>query len=148
MGDRANDQQAGDPLVTAEGAIMGTAAYMAPEMVNGDHVGTAADIYILGGCLFDILTGQPPRRGNNVVEVIEQASRGPGRRPREVNPNVPADLDAICSKAMAFDPAERYPNAAAVAADLRAWLSGRPVSVRPRGPVLRAWDRLAQAIFR
>jgi serine/threonine protein kinase len=109
----------------AAGDIIGTPAYMAPEQARGEHaaVGPHTDVYVVGAGLFETLTGERALPGGSVLEALERSARGEVPRPREVQPDVPAELDAICARAMAFRPEDRYPTAAALAADLRAYLA-------------------------
>ncbi|MBA4063224.1 MAG: hypothetical protein C0501_05835 [Isosphaera sp.] len=137
-GDDADDRlppDRDDGMDTASGGVVGTPAYMAPEQARGDQaaVGPRTDVYVVGAGLFHLLTGRTPidARGG-VAEALGRLIQGGIPRPRDVRPDVPPALDAICAKAMAFRPGDRYPSAAALAADLRAYLAGRPVSALPR----------------
>ena len=131
-----------DPTLTVEGAVMGTPAYMAPEQARGVGAGPRTDIYTLGAGLFEVITGRLPYDERDVQGILQQLLVGKARRPRDLNPDVPVELEAICAVAMAFNPDARFPTAAAMAADLRAWLAGLPVSVRDRGRLRRLWDHL------
>jgi CHAT domain-containing protein/tRNA A-37 threonylcarbamoyl transferase component Bud32/Tfp pilus assembly protein PilF len=105
-------------------AILGTPGYMPPEQAEGGKpVGPAADVYGLGGILYHLLTGRPPRQGESVTAVLQQARRGEVVSPQKVNARVPAALDRICMKALTADPAQRYASAAALAGDLRDYLA-------------------------
>jgi serine/threonine-protein kinase len=114
---------------TVTGAVLGTPAFMAPEMVEGRPASRASDVYALGGLLYVILTGQPPYDGPTMQSVLEQLQAGPPPPPRAVVPSCPPALDAICRTAMARDPAERYASAEALAADVRRWLADEPIRV-------------------
>jgi len=115
--------------VTAAGTAIGTPSYMAPEQAAGqiDRVGPLSDVYSLGATLFAILTGQAPFSGT-MIETLNKVRRGEVRSPRSVNASTPRALDAICRKAMALRPEDRYPSALALAADVERWLSDEPVS--------------------
>ncbi len=130
-----------DPL-TDSGAVLGTPGFMAPEQAEGrwDDVGTACDVYSLGATLYFILTGRPPFARGSLAEVLRDVRRGRFTPPREVNPTVPAALEAICLRAMATRPDDRYPDPRDLAADLERWLADEPVSAR-REPFL---SRLAR----
>ncbi|WP_071529312.1 serine/threonine-protein kinase [Gemmata obscuriglobus] len=123
---------------TRTGMLLGTPAYMAPEVVvNGPAAVTpAADVYGLGTILYECLTGRPPADGANtwatLWQVIQAAPAPPGRLRR----NVARDLDAVCMKALAKDPAERYPSARALAEELDRLADGRAV-LAPRRPRVR-----------
>jgi serine/threonine protein kinase len=131
-----------DVGVTHEGAVLGTPAYMSPEQAAGRATGPPSDIYSLGAGLFEALTGTTPYVAANVNELLRQVLFGKPHRPRDLNAAVPVELEAICAAAMAYRPEDRYPTAAAMAGDLRAWLSGKPLSIRHRGRLRRLWDQL------
>jgi tetratricopeptide (TPR) repeat protein/tRNA A-37 threonylcarbamoyl transferase component Bud32 len=115
---------------TQHGTLIGTPAYMSPEQAVGQHelLGPASDVYSLGATLYTLLTGQPPVDGGEVAVLLFRVRQGQIVPPRQVKPNTPAALDVICRKAMALNPAERYPTALALAADVEAWLAGEKVS--------------------
>src|SRR5262249_9783311 len=94
---------------TRTGHARGTPSYMSPEQAAGqwDTVGPASDIYSLGATLYAILTGQAPFRGFSVGEIVAKAKQGEFPRPRQVKPDVPRPLEAICLKAMARRPEDR-----------------------------------------
>jgi hypothetical protein len=102
----------------------GTPAYMAPEMAagRGDALSPASDVYLLGAILFEIATGAPPHVSDSVAGALTAASRA--ERP-PFPPGIPRELQAICDRAMALDPAERYPDAAAFQRALREYSSHR-----------------------
>jgi serine/threonine protein kinase/tetratricopeptide (TPR) repeat protein len=114
---------------TQEGAILGTPAYMAPEVAVGQAATRAADVYGLGAILYTLLTGRPPYTGRTVAEVLQKVTTTEPDLFVEANSSVPPALVAICGKAMARNPDARYPAAEDVASDVRLWLSGEPVSV-------------------
>jgi serine/threonine-protein kinase len=119
----------GGAVATEVGTTLGTPAYMSPEQAEGrwDLVGQASDIYGLGGTLYTLLTGRAPVEGDGPSEVLRKAARGESRPPCQVKGDVPPALDAVCRKAMAHDPRERYTAALELAADVEHWLADEPV---------------------
>jgi len=115
---------------TIVGRAIGTPYYMSPEQAQGrlDELGPATDIYSLGATLYCILTGKPPFAGEKTSAVLEKVKYGRIVAPRAVNPHVPRALEAICLKAMAFQPARRYATARDLADDLEKWLADEPVA--------------------
>jgi serine/threonine protein kinase/Flp pilus assembly protein TadD len=119
-------------IETLAGTAVGTPAYMSPEQATGrlDQLGPASDVYSLGATLYALLTGRPPYEGQS-EEVVARVPRGDFPPPRRVDPRIPAALEAICLKAMALDPAARYPTPKALADDVEHWLADEPVSAHP-----------------
>ena len=129
---------------TVAGSAIGTPAFMSPEQASGklDELGPATDVYSLGATLYAVLTNRPPFQGNP-GEVLEQVRQGSWTAPREVNPAVPPALDAICRKAMAREPRDRYGSPLELADDLEHWLADEPVGAYPEPARVRArrWMR-------
>ncbi len=127
---------------TMVGTVLGTPAYMAPEQVDPQWgpVDERTDIYCLGGTLYAILTGQPPRSGDSVGEVIRKVLQESVPRPREVNPRVSKSLEAICLKAMAPERSQRYASAKELADDVQHYLADEPILARQ--------DRIPQKLMR
>ncbi len=117
-------------LATAAGNVMGTPAYMAPEQARGEEVDARADVYSLGGLLYEILTGAPPHAGPSMQDVLASAQKGRVVPVGEREPDAPPDLCAIVDKAMAAERADRYPSAMEMAADLRRFQTGQLVTAR------------------
>lgn len=113
--------------LTGTNAIVGTALYMAPEQARGLPVSAATDVYALGAVAYHCLAGRPPFPGTNPVEV---AVRHLNDVPAPLPADVPPAVAQVVKRALAKDPADRYPNAAALAADARAVLAGRPPAAR------------------
>jgi serine/threonine-protein kinase len=115
--------------VTQTAAVIGTAQYLSPEQARGEAVDARSDVYAAGCVLFELLTGEPPFTGDTPVAVAYQHVREDPRRPSELNPHVPAELDAVVLKALSKNPANRYQSAAEMRADLvRVRNSQRPLA--------------------
>ena len=100
---------------------MGTPDYMAPEQVQGERGDARTDVYALGVILFELLAGRVPWDGDNPLSIMNQAVTRPAPSLRDLDPSIPPPLDAIVRKCIRKDPAERYPDAATLAADLESW---------------------------
>jgi tetratricopeptide (TPR) repeat protein/tRNA A-37 threonylcarbamoyl transferase component Bud32 len=127
------------------GAV-GTPAYMSPEQAAGaaESLGPATDVYGLGAILFALLSGEAPvEKGTTDEDTLERARRGAIRSPRSLNPNIPRALEAVCLKALALHPGDRYPTALALAEEVEHWLADEPVSAyaEPMLARLRRWGR-------
>jgi tetratricopeptide (TPR) repeat protein len=116
-----------DGQATYPGEIVGTPAYMSPEQAQGrvKEIGPASDVYGLGAILFAMLTGQTPVRGS-AVEMVRDAAEGRIPHPGKDQRHVPRALAAICLKAMALQPQDRYASALDLAADIERWLADEP----------------------
>jgi tetratricopeptide (TPR) repeat protein len=127
------------PGMTLTGEFVGTPAYTWPEQITAgrtplDH---RTDIYSLGATLYEMLTLQPPFRGERRDQVLAQILHKEPKPPRSVDRKVPVDLETICQKAMEKDPDRRYQTAADMAEDLRRYVNRFAISARRSGPVRR-----------
>jgi serine/threonine-protein kinase len=101
-------QREGDTQLTKTGYVIGSPKYMAPEQILGKKVDERADIYAVGVILYEMLTGVPPYSRGDHMSVMYQHVQGKARPPAEVNPNLPAGLGDLVSKAMAVDKTKRF----------------------------------------
>src|SRR4051812_49325070 len=108
---------------TLPGLALGTPAYMSPEQARGDldRLGPRSDVYSLGATLYCLLTGRPPFGGDDVGAVLGAVQRGESRPPRAVDPSLDPALEAVCLKAMAARPEDRYATPRALADDVERW---------------------------
>jgi formylglycine-generating enzyme required for sulfatase activity len=142
-----HDARATHGPYTLDGDVVGTPQYMAPEQAAGRlaDVGPRSDVYGLGAMLYHVLCGHAPYHAgdshSSAVQVLALVRAGPPAAVGTLAPDAPAELQAVCRKSMARDPADRYESMDELAADLRAWLEGRVVGAHERGPwaELRKW---------
>jgi hypothetical protein len=131
--------------ITHAGQILGTPAYMAPEQTAGQPsaITASVDIYGIGAILYHLLTGRPPFVTDHSSATLALLRDADPLAPRLLRPGLSPDLENICLKCLAKRPGERYVSAAALEADLDAFLRGRPVAARPAGLILRTlkWVR-------
>ncbi len=110
------------------GSIIGSPAYMAPEQVQGVHeeIDARTDVFALGATLYQILTGQPPYCGSNYYQLLNRALSCDYRPPKEIVGEgvLPPGLTRIAIKAMAPEPADRYPSASAMQRDVELFMRG------------------------
>ena len=124
---------------TLPGAALGTPAYMSPEQAAGDldALGPRSDVYSLGATLYCLLTGRAPFDGD-VGDVLRKVQRGEFPPPRRLDPSIDKALEAVCLKAMATKPEDRYASCRALADDVERWTAGEPVSAWKEPWVVRA----------
>jgi serine/threonine protein kinase len=125
--------------LTLTGAFAGTPSYVSPEQARGDNVDFRSDVFSLGVTLYEALTLRRPFEAEETTAVLAKIQREEPPDPRQLNPDIPAEVAAVVLKALVKEPAGRYATAGALAADLRAFLAGRPVSARPPTPSQRLW---------
>jgi hypothetical protein len=130
---------------TEMGAAVGTIPYMSPEQAAGrwDVIDASSDVYNLGSVLYELLTGRPKLEGGNWPELQQKIQRGEFPRPSSVKPGVPRALEAVCLKAMALKPEDRYPSAQTLASEIELWLADEPVGAyrEPIAGRVRRWAR-------
>ena len=118
--------------MTQTAAVIGTAQYLSPEQARGEQVDARSDVYSVGCVLFEILTGEPPFKGDSPVAVAYQHVREDPPTPSQVYEGVPRELDSVILKAMSKNPANRYQTAAEMRSDLIRVLGGQ----RPSAPMV------------
>jgi serine/threonine-protein kinase len=135
----------GDSTLTLQGVPVGTPAFMSPEQAGEgrDPLGPASDVYSLGATLYYLLTGRAPFEGPELGEVLGRVRRGQFPPPRALRGDADSALSAVCLKAMATKPEDRYPSARALVEDIERWVADEPVSAwREPFPVrARRWAR-------
>ncbi|MCC6669933.1 MAG: protein kinase [Planctomycetes bacterium] len=132
------------PELTSAGEFAGTPHYVSPEQAAGAGQADArSDVFSLGATLYFLLTGQKPFGGASTHAVLQAIATAEPVDPLRLDPTLSPDLAAIVLKALEKNPARRYPSAAALAADLRAFLAYRPVSARRASGLarVRRWAR-------
>jgi WD40 repeat protein/serine/threonine protein kinase len=143
-------QVQGDAKLTMSGDLLGTLRYMSPEQALAQrvHLDHRTDIYSLGVTLYELLTLEPAFGGRDRQELLRQIAFEEPQQPRKLNRAIPSELETIVLKAIAKNPAERYPTARDLADDLRRFLEDKPI--RARRPTLtqraRKWARRHQPI--
>src|SRR5262249_49695713 len=135
----------GEANLTMSGDLLGTLRYMSPEQAAGSReaVDRRSDIYSLGVTLYELLALRPALDGSDREKLLRQLVDGQPRALRKHDRAIPADLETIIFKAIAYDPAERYASAAELAGDLGRFFQGLPIRAR-RYTVLqraRSWTR-------
>jgi serine/threonine protein kinase len=137
-----------DLAQTRAGAIMGTPTYMAPEQATGNlkAIGPATDIYSLGCVLYEMLTGRPPYRGENLLDMLQRAVNEPPLPPSRLWSDIPPALEAVCLKCLEKQPAKRYSSARELGDHLEAFLNGK--TILPESGGSRRWNRFGKWLKR
>jgi serine/threonine protein kinase/WD40 repeat protein len=125
-----------DPATVS--GVMGTPNYMAPEQFDS-KADARSDVWGLGATLYELLTLRRAFTGESFAELRAKVCEASPARIEELSGNVPADLAAICRKALRKAPAERYQTAMGFAKDLRSWLNDEPTSARPAWFARKVW---------
>jgi beta-lactam-binding protein with PASTA domain len=120
-----------DQNLTKTGSVMGTATYFSPEQARGAQVDPRSDLYSLGVVLYEMITGRPPFAGDSAVAIAYKHVQENPVPPRRIDPALPETLEAITLKCLAKNPANRYPSAQDLRADLRRYLDGSRIMAEP-----------------
>ncbi len=136
--------------LTVAGGTLGTPAYMPPEQARGEPADARSDVWALGAMLSHVVSGAPPYSGASAVEILEQVRSGPPPPLRSTTPAAPPELASIVDRALAFAPGDRYPDASALAEELRAYLAGRRVRAHAYTPreLVSHWMRRHRTLVR
>jgi hypothetical protein len=113
----------GDISHTATGAVVGTALYMPPEVIRGEVPDARADIYSLGVTFFEMISGRPPFEADSAMSLMMMHVRDPLPNMHHLRPDVPDELIAVVSKALAKEPNDRHSSMSDLAAALKVWLN-------------------------
>ncbi|MCA8922599.1 MAG: protein kinase [Planctomycetes bacterium] len=134
-----------DDRLTRTGAAVGTPAYMAPEQVRGQlkEIDGRTDVYSLGATFYETLTGTPPFHATTFLDLAKKICEQEPVGPRKLRPEVPADVETICLKALEKRAQDRYQTAGELADDLAAFLEDKQIVARPPSAFtqLRRWSR-------
>ena len=139
----------GESDLTAQGQILGTPNYMPPEQAGQhDQVGVTSDVYSLGAILYRIIIGRPPFQASSALETLRQVMKEEAVPLRQLNSAIDKNLETICMKCLAKDPAKRYASALELKDDLQSYLESRPIKARPIGTLerFRMWCRRRPAV--
>lgn len=130
---------------TQTGSIVGTPAFMSPEQAAGrlNELGSPSDVYSLGATLYYVLTGIAPFKAPSISEVLLKVQTGRFQPPISVNVNIPPSLNAICLRAMALAPNQRYSTPRTLADDIERFLADEPIQsyAEPALQRTRRWMR-------
>jgi tetratricopeptide (TPR) repeat protein/tRNA A-37 threonylcarbamoyl transferase component Bud32 len=123
----------GNSSHTFAGQALGTPAFRSPEQASGRlrELGPATDVYSLGATLYCLLTGRPPFQSQHMLQILPGLKQREFPLPHQLQPHIPRALEAVCLKAMAQEPEDRYPSARALADDIEHWLADEPVTAYP-----------------
>jgi hypothetical protein len=145
LASRSPLEGAGGDRLTPSVELIGTPAYMAPEMIRrkpADPDDPRSDVYSLGVALYEGVTGQPPfdaGEGTPLPDLFEAVRNADPVPPSKLRVNVPRDLDTIVLRCLSKEPAGRFPSAGELAEDLERFARGEPVRSRPPGKLARGW---------
>jgi eukaryotic-like serine/threonine-protein kinase len=140
---------AGGSTPTMTGEVIGTPAYMSPEQARGelDRLSPRSDVYSLGATLYSLLTGRPPFENDDVVEMLRAVRQGKFPPPRQLDPSIDPALEAVCKRAMALEPEDRYATCRELIDDVERWMADEAVLAwrDPLSRRARRWMRRNRA---
>ena len=124
-----------DSHLTTTGQVVGTPSFMPPEQATGQDRRDSDQprMCILGAVLYAMLAGRPPFQSASVADTLRQVSEQDPISIRQLNTQVPRDLETICLKCLEKEPRKRYGSVAEVAEELQCFLEGCPIKARPIG---------------
>ena len=132
--------------LTRDGDVVGTPAYMAPEQAAGrrDEISRRSDIYGMGACLYELLTGRQPYETDNAMATLRAIIDEPLVIPSKLRPDLPRDVETVVLVAMAKDPRDRYRTAEEMAGDLRRIRNGTRIRAKRVSTTIQAWRHMVR----
>ena len=130
-----------DSGLTGTGQVLGTPSYMPPEQAGGEteKIGPLSDVYSLGAILYTLLAGRPPFQAASPMETLIQVLQREPVSPRDLNDEIPRDLETICLKCLEKEPGRRYRSADELVDELQRFLCDEPIKARPVSTPHRFW---------
>ncbi|NLI46322.1 MAG: protein kinase [Acidobacteria bacterium] len=145
LGDFGTARLEGQSAITLTEGLVGTPAYMSPEQIQGQKVDGRTDVFSLGGTLYEMLTGVRPFHDPSAYTMLFKILHEEPAAPSRLVPTIPAAVDSIVARCLAKDREQRYPDAAALAAELGGVSAAVPTRFPPAARGLRRWRRFAAA---
>ena len=145
-----SDTSGGSGGLTVVGGTLGTPAYMPPEQARGEPADARSDVWALGAMLYHVVAGAPPHAGQSAAEILARVREGPPPPLRTATPECQPELASIVDRALAYAPEDRYPDASALAEELRAHLGGQRVRAHAYTPreLISHWVRRHRTLVR
>ena len=136
-----------DATATLDGSTKGTPLYMSPEQASGQAIDCRTDLWSLGAVLYEMLAGRPPFPGGTQLQVMHVIVHDPAPRLGQLRPDLPAEIDAMVSRALEKDRAKRYQSAGDMARDLSAVLAALDAPARQRSRLRTAYTVAAACLI-